>query len=768
MKNEAFRKFICSVRNIADGLEEYHQFIGPEFIQDFIDKSRRTEEHAEEIMNKNRDLKIGIVGQVKAGKSSFLNAMIFDGKDILPKAATPMTAALTKIDYADEQTAKVVFYSKRDWEVIEKLAEKYDVEYDRLVSELRSQKKARAEARSEENKILGRVKQTVSQVRTYINLEPTERELQFIKQQILPQYRSCKELMDMAARDESIFDKLDSEENVSVLNLEHDLEQYVGANGRYTPIVKYIELGVNNDLVKGIEIVDTPGLGDPITSRSEKTKEFLMACDAVFLLSPSPQFLKREDLELIMNTLPGEGINHAVLVGSQFDLAMLDDSARDRQPLGKVLRRTRDKLNESAQRTLSEARKAETGYVHGKVLEGLEKEVRRQIGEEKSLYYTASLMHNIARHIENGESLNSEEDHIIQQFDKRFDGMKSDPDFLKELAGIDRLRSIEFDKLRKEKEAIIAERSASFAKEQAHALQKQLNTIQMEGENYLHSLQSEDIESLQKKLTTSQEAISSMRRDIRDTFEICAADTKKYMVGIANSIRSRVDSHTTINKTEETEVHHRSRKTGWWIFGSTERWTETEYYKAANVADAISNIHQYIRDADKAIAAEMDKIIDIASVRNKVKGVVLRAFEKADANYDENDIIGPVEVLLTRLTVPEFTVVDSQKYEQAILEKFPNTRVTNEEIASLELKQALVLNEIAKDISERLEERADAIAKMLEDQSINFTDDVKKQIEIKIKLLMDSLEDKQGSIEKYTVFMQRLAEWKQELRGYNL
>lgn len=768
MKKEVFRNFIGSVKTIADELEGYDRFIGPEFIQNFIDKSRRTEEYAEEIISTNRDLKIGIVGQVKAGKSSFLNAMIFDGKGILPKAATPMTAALTKISYAEEQTAKVIFYSNKDWNVIEDLATKYDREYDRLIHELQSRKIEQAKALNQDNGFWGRKKQKTSQVGTDINPKLTERELQAIKQQILPQFRSCKELVEMAEKDKTIMSKLGSEECVSALNLAQDLEQYVGAKGMYTPIVKYIEIGVSNDLVKGIEIVDTPGLGDPITSRSEKTKEFLIACDAVFLLSPSPQFLKREDLELIMNTLPGEGINHAVLVGSQFDLAMLDDSARGRQPLGKVLHRTRDKLNESAKRALSEARKAESGYVHGKVLERLENEARRQISEDKSLYYTASLIYNVARHMEKKEILSSEEDHIIQQLDERFDGMKQEPNFLRDLAGIDRLRTIEFDKLRQEKENIIAERSASFVREQSQDLQKRLNAIQMEGENYLHSLQSEDIETLKKRMFTSQEALSSMRRDIQNTFTLCASDTKKYMVSIANTIKSRIENHTTINKTEETERTRRSKKTGWWIFGSVEHWTETEYYKAANVADVINNIHQYIREAEKAISAEMDKIVDISSVRNKVKEVVLRAFEKADANYDENDIIGPVEILLTKLTVPEFTVVDSKKYEQKILEQFPNNIVTREEIASLEMKQILVLNEIATDISAKLEEKADAIDRILNDQALNFTDDMKKHIEAKIQILMDSLQDKQRSIEKYTAFMQRLAKRKQELREYNL
>ncbi|WP_180768167.1 dynamin family protein, partial [Vibrio parahaemolyticus] len=63
----------------------------------------------------NRILRIGIVGQIKRGKSSFLNSLLFDGESVLPKAATPMTAALTRISYAQEPSAKIEFYSKNEW-----------------------------------------------------------------------------------------------------------------------------------------------------------------------------------------------------------------------------------------------------------------------------------------------------------------------------------------------------------------------------------------------------------------------------------------------------------------------------------------------------------------------------------------------------------------------------------------------------------------------------------------------------------------------------
>lgn len=49
----------------------------------------------EALEREDRDLTIAIVGRVKSGKSSLLNALFFDGRSVLPQAATPMTAALT-------------------------------------------------------------------------------------------------------------------------------------------------------------------------------------------------------------------------------------------------------------------------------------------------------------------------------------------------------------------------------------------------------------------------------------------------------------------------------------------------------------------------------------------------------------------------------------------------------------------------------------------------------------------------------------------------
>src|SRR6056297_2439650 len=99
------------------------------------------------MQNEERILKVGIVGRVKAGKSSLLNALIFNGENILPKAATPMTAALTQLSWGEKLSADVEFYSEKDIENIKEKAIEYEKRYKEIKhikkEELKERKKRR-------------------------------------------------------------------------------------------------------------------------------------------------------------------------------------------------------------------------------------------------------------------------------------------------------------------------------------------------------------------------------------------------------------------------------------------------------------------------------------------------------------------------------------------------------------------------------------------------------------------------------------------------
>lgn len=106
------------------------------FISDnAVIKTEELEKTIKGMQAENRELKVGIIGRVKAGKSSLLNALIFEGVEVLPKAATPMTASLTILKYANTLSAEVEFYSQKDIAELENEHERYVREFNRIVDE---------------------------------------------------------------------------------------------------------------------------------------------------------------------------------------------------------------------------------------------------------------------------------------------------------------------------------------------------------------------------------------------------------------------------------------------------------------------------------------------------------------------------------------------------------------------------------------------------------------------------------------------------------
>ena len=94
---------------------------------------KRIEEDFKEQVNTDRNIRVGIVGRVKAGKSSLLNSLLFEGRDILPKAPTPMTAALTQMEYSKINYIEIEFITEDDMSLLKEQKEEYKKLFERTI-----------------------------------------------------------------------------------------------------------------------------------------------------------------------------------------------------------------------------------------------------------------------------------------------------------------------------------------------------------------------------------------------------------------------------------------------------------------------------------------------------------------------------------------------------------------------------------------------------------------------------------------------------------
>ena len=85
-------------------------------------------------------------------------------------------------------------------------------------------------------------------------------------------------------------------------------------------LVKSVELYQKAPFLStGVEIVDTPGLDDPVTLREEISKEYLSKCDAMIHLMNVNQSATQKDVEFIIDALLYQKISHLLVVISHAD-----------------------------------------------------------------------------------------------------------------------------------------------------------------------------------------------------------------------------------------------------------------------------------------------------------------------------------------------------------------------------------------------------------------------------------------------------------------
>lgn len=733
--------YFKKLHEIGKVLETGRSMIDEQYIDNFDLEIKHVEDGWQDVVDTNRTLKIGIVGGVKAGKSSFLNALLFRGRDILPKAATPMTAALTKISYSETPYAKIVFYEDKDWNAILQNAATFDA---RLETAIANEKKRRAE--SKKSMYTRKLQNNMAAVQEDSLDQYT---IERLKKNIDEEFRACKELTEMAnKRGVAVNTLLGSDKEIPLSdNLEADLKEYVGAEGKYTPFVKYIELGMNEPMLKDLEIIDTPGLNDPIVSRSIVTKRFLKNCDAAFLMSFCGQFMSAQDVTFLLKALPQEGIGHVVLIGSKFD-SVLQEKSYANMPLLQAMGQLIDKLSAAASDTIQ--RNSSSTSSQGK-----------RFTKALPPVFISSLLYTAAQKMKNHEPLSEEEKKSIDNFSKSYkDFEKENADFLIDISNIDEgIRKEKLTIYKQERNRILQEKSEEYIKQKELGFLNQLNEIQKVAQQNLSDLEELDKGEILKKQRDINRALDLARGTLELTFKEAAFDAKKQLKFIEHEIMGEQNRFRDI-KSENKQGKPEKKTEGylWW----KKTYTVREEWRQAAVADAVIQVDDFANEAKRHLEEDLQYAISVDQIESKLKKQIVNVFQEANVPYEVEEILGYIKLDMHTLTHPSISV-DKEKYVNEIEEAFPNNVVKDNEVEGLRLYLEKVLNQISRDMEEELNNEAERISDELNQKAVTFVDKIQNKIQESGNRLVRQLEEKEKNIENCKTFIQEVKQAKLSL-----
>lgn len=672
----------------------------------------------------SQKLSIGIVGAVKAGKSSFLNACIFDGEDYLPKAATPMTAALTRITYSKTPKAIIHFYTEEDWKTIKKHSELYDEALKKEYSEY-----------------CNRIKNT--QASAYggmpVPIKPMSQEEYEVNFKCKSEnQRGAKELTRMISNP-AVLEKRGSTDEIEG-DIIQKLKEYVGANGRYTPIVSYAELQVDNPSVDGLEIVDTPGLNDPIVSRGIRTKQFLRSCDVVLLLSPCSQFMDSRTVTLMASSLPSAGVREILIVGSKFDSGILNENAND---FAVAYKKSLASYKSQFRKNLKQAQNI-----------GKHSEILDKMSEDKILFVSSTCF-AIDRKSKNNIALDENEKKVYDNLHERFKNFEDK--YLASLSGINNVKSA-LNGVLSRKNEIIEKRSAELLANTKSSHCKILEKISKETKSSGKKLAIASVEELKRKSDNIGTVIESSRGKLKDIFEQASIRCDEKVQQISPQLTAEMGQHEKI--AIKTSTHDEYTIEGVGVFGLKKEvvhFTVTD--NTADTSRVINNIKSYSVNCCKFVNDEFRNIFNKEEVTQKVAEVVLKAFAQRKKEFDEDEILLPVKNVLDKISIPHISI-DYTLYIDEIETRFKNGYAKNTEISQLDALQSRLLNNIERDFSIQLREALQDISKTLQEQAEHLADQIKNELCGELKKLQGQVEEKEKYIKEYEEFEQELEEMK--------
>ncbi|MCU4441018.1 dynamin family protein [Acinetobacter lwoffii] len=705
-----------------------------------------------------RNLRIAIVGQMKAGKSSFLNALLFP-IDVLPKAATPMTAALTRIGYAEKPYAEIEFYSVNDWDSINQAAEEYHIQY-RAIEQQLSQEAPESLPKS----LFGNIKKIVPNKPK--NIDPA-----IIQSKISEELRSCRELVDMA-RQLNLQQYLGTKKRIeatSLVELANELKNYVGSQGKFTAITKMFSIYINDERLHGIEIYDTPGFNDPVISRGQQTRTFLGQCDVVFLLSIGSQFLTVSDLRLLREQLTASGIDSKAvfLVGSQRDLVF----RMDRQILtdAKLLAQ-RYPVEVRPQATIS----AMMQLLDKKIQQMTETQIKQHLSNpdlDEASKALLTVIQSTEPHLISALTWRIAEDlpNLSSELQEQYDALCFDTSFnfnveqLEQFSNIIELRKV--IEQQKERKQELTQAKVTLLLE---GVQQRTQAIQQE----LLKLVNDKIDLLDnqsiEQLNTQKQIIEKKMKNGRSKLEYTIHEESKAVShqvrGLSLQLQTERQAFLSISISEDRKIEYEQyEKSGFWAgvarffgvggTGTREKVIVTPY---AQVQDSIEQIETFGRTAVGQLQRSLNSIIDMPKLRKNIVMAAINLFDTSDPDFDVDFFKLQVSQCLESYEPPKLNLDVSQVVDR-IVDKFGIGKVTNSEIQQLKQAHHQAISTLSEHVVQLTKQAEHDLEQYFESMQQILVNKIIGEIQNNLQGLIEHIEQKENTLENLHQFRLKLS-----------
>ncbi|GHP87214.1 hypothetical protein VN1202_10610 [Helicobacter pylori] len=527
--------------------------------------------------------------------------------------------------------------------------------------------------------------------------------------------------------------------------------EFVGADGKFMPYTKAVQISLNNPNLKDLEVIDTPGVNDPIASREERTKALLKDCDVVFIISPSGQFLTDSDMDLFDRVSNKEGLQEIYFVASQADSAVLSMSEVEKS--GQHL----PTAFENAQKALS----SELNNIMEALIqkypnqrEVFEKAIKNGVILASGVCFSMYKDFNNQASWERNQK--TEEYHNALRNLKDFypDAFSSDDKSKESLLLLSNMGAIKdrLEKAAQRKEEIISQRLQDYAESQANNLHSLIAQLLQDLEDEKKRIKNADMGVIKKQIEAYEKLSGNIEMKFREVYEeFILHFINNIRVGLEETLKKAIRTASASARGEEEEEHYIERVKQGGALGSFKRnflfWADDAGYdevertratiKAGAVLDYLTEMHERceraLNDSANSFKVVFKKEL-YAKVFKQLREII------PDDLIDEVAFKKSVNAVLDRIEFKEFDYTD--KLPSEIRGKTGNLKgdEANAFIQSVGNHVRNFEDETKKDVKGYIQGLRESLEKQ------NFASDTLKKLQKDMQNLHNQVQNKVQSI----------------------